>query len=119
MHVRHFVLTVVVAALFVTLPLVRSGAHTPVADDGTVVDWYPQHCCDDKDCRPVRHEYVYNTSGMRTHVRMLVEGKWEQYSIVVVQLSKDHLAHWCGTVKPHLPQRAIMMECAFVPKGAS
>lgn len=119
MQMRHVVLILVVAALLGPLSLLRSDAHTIIADDGTVVDWYPPQCCDNKDCRPVKYEYVYNARGVRTHVRMLVDGTWEQYPIAVLQRSKDHLAHWCGTVRPFSPGRFVWMECVFVPKGSA
>ena len=119
MPVRHVAFIFMAALIFVSFTHFPSAAHRHILDDGTVIDWYPPQCCDNKDCRPVQYEYVYGPNGARTHVRMLVEGEWEQYPISELQRSRDHLAHWCGTVRPFSPGRFIMMECIFVPKGSA
>lgn len=98
---------------------ISTQAHIHVSPDGTTVRWYPRECCNEGDCRPVKHKLVYGANGVVTHVRMLVQGKWETYAIGRTLPSKDKNAHWCGVVVDYIdaPGRFIDSYCRFVPKG--
>ena len=77
---------------------VSTHAHIYLTTDGTSVRWYPRECCNDGDCRPVKHKLVYGASGIVTHVRMLVQGRWETYAIGRTLPSQDKNANRCGVV---------------------
>ena len=97
---------------------ISTNAHTHVAEDGTVVNWYPKQCCDDGDCRSVRYKFVYGAGNAITHVKMFVAGAWRTYPIAVVRPSKDHLAHWCGKIKYYRGEPYLNDEyCKFAPMG--
>ena len=97
---------------------ISTNAHTHLAYDGAVVKWYPKACCNEGDCRAVRHEFVYGPGGLITHVKMFVEGAWRLYPIVVVRPSRDHLAHWCGKVSYYRGEPYLNEEyCKFAPVG--
>ena len=111
---KQFCLAMIGSGLF---PL-STIAHTHVADDGTVVRWYPKECCDDGDCRTVKHRFVYGADGLITHVKMFVAGAWRSYPIAVVRPSKDHLAHWCGKVSYFRGEPYLNKDyCKFAPMG--
>ena len=115
---RHIVkLAVVFVVALQFLPSEPAYAHTHIAADGTVVTWYPRACCDEQDCRSVKHELVYDISGTISHVRMLVAGEWETYPVSWTKFSRDQLAHWCGLITSSAAARLATMRCIFVPLG--
>lgn len=110
-------LAVAIVVVLQLMPAEPAHAHTHIAADGTVVTWYPRACCDEQDCRSVKHELVYDAGGTITHVRMLIAGGWETYPVSWAKFSRDHLAHWCGLIMSSAARRLATMRCIFVPLG--
>lgn len=85
------------------------GAHVHIAD-GYTVDWYPEECCHNRDCRPVhRVEVVTNGLVLTTDSgnRILVE------SHRLRRVSLDHRWQVC-----YRSDENPIIECVFEPPNS-